>query len=119
MDLFQEKLKVKMNEYTHEIYRVSKKFPKDEIYGITSQIRRSSLSVVLNYIEGWARRKNLVRINFLEISYGSLQESKYLLKFCVEEKLIDQKGSEKLLDIAEEIGAMLWSEIKRLDKNKV
>ena len=46
-----------MNEYAHGVYNSSKKFPKDEIYGITSQIRRSSLSVVLNYIEGWARRK--------------------------------------------------------------
>ncbi|MBU3968976.1 MAG: four helix bundle protein [Patescibacteria group bacterium] len=118
MDAFQEKLKIKMNEYAHGVYNSSKKFPKDEIYGITSQIRRSSLSVVLNYIEGWARRKNLVRINFLEISYGSLQESKYLLRFCFEEKLMDEKEYEKLLVTAEEVGAMLWSEIKRLDNKK-
>lgn len=118
MDAFQEKLKIKMNDYAHDVYNLSKKFPKNEVYGITSQIRRSSLSVVLNYIEGWARRKNLVRINFLEISYGSLQESKYLLKFCIEEDLIEKKDCEKPLAVAEEIGAMLWSEIKRLDNKK-
>ncbi|MBI4653213.1 four helix bundle protein [Candidatus Kuenenbacteria bacterium] len=40
------------------VYKITKKFPKDELYGVTSQIRRSSLSIILNYIEGYARRKN-------------------------------------------------------------
>ena len=115
MDNFQEKLKTKIDNYVHEVYCVSKKFPKEEIYGVTSQIRRSSMSVMLNYIEGWARRKTLVRINFLETSYGSLQESKYLLKFCVEEGFLEKKKTEDLLVLTDEIGAMLWSEIKKLD----
>jgi len=118
MDVFQEKLKAKMSKYVHGVYNLSKKFPKDELYGVTSQIKRASLSVVLNYIEGWARRRPLVRINFMETSYGSLQESKYMLRFCLEESMIKKDVYEKMIVLAEEIGAMLWSEIKRLENKK-
>ena len=61
---FPEQLKIKMDKYVHSIYKLSRNFPKEEIYGVTSQIRRSSLSVILNYIEGFARRKKLVKLNF-------------------------------------------------------
>ncbi len=57
MNEYQEKLKSKMDEYAHLVYRLTKNFPKEELYGTTSQIRRAALSVVLNYIEGCARRK--------------------------------------------------------------
>ncbi len=43
-----------MDEYVHFIYKITKTFPKEELYGATSQLRRSSLSVILNYIEGYA-----------------------------------------------------------------
>jgi len=56
---FKENLKKKMNEYVHFVYKITRSFPKEELYGTTSQLRRSALSVVLNYIEGFARRKNL------------------------------------------------------------
>src|SRR3990167_7124939 len=68
MNEYQENLKKKMDEYAHFVYRVAKKFPREELYGIVSQIQRSALSVILNYIEGYAGRKPLVRLNFLEIS---------------------------------------------------
>ncbi|HNT30213.1 MAG TPA: four helix bundle protein [bacterium] len=42
-----------MDEFAHVVYRVTRKFPKDEVYGITSQLRRASVSIVLNYIEGF------------------------------------------------------------------
>ncbi|MCF7846364.1 MAG: four helix bundle protein [Candidatus Peribacteraceae bacterium] len=76
---FHEKLKQKMDEYVHFIYAVTRKFPREETYGVTSQIRRSSLSVILNYIEGYARMRDKVHKNFLEISYGSLKESKIFI----------------------------------------
>ncbi len=88
---FSEKLKLKMDEYAHLVYGITKKFPKEEIYGITSQLRRSSLSVILNYIEGYARFKKQVKCNFWEISYGSLKESKYLLHFALKEEYYKKK----------------------------
>lgn len=110
------KLKKMMDEYAHMVYKTSSTFPKHEIYGITSQLRRSSLSVVLNYIEGYSRFRKKVMINFLETSYGSLQESKYLLDFCFKENLIIENEYRKMLKLADEIGAMLWTSLKNLSK---
>lgn len=93
---FPEQLKKKMDEYVHLVYKTSKNFPKEEIYGSTSQLRRSSLSVILNYIEGFARNKKAVKLNFWEISYGSLKESKYLLYFCYTENYLTKKITRKL-----------------------
>jgi len=116
MNEYQENLKKKMDEYAHFVYRVAKKFPREELYGVVSQIQRAALSVILNYIEGYARRKPLVRLNFLEISYGSLQESKYLLFFAFTEKYLNESDYQNGMNLAEEIGAMLWKEISCLDK---
>jgi len=116
MNEYQEKLKRLMDEYVHFVYKITNKFPKNELYGLTSQIRRASLSIILNYIEGYARQKLLVRLNFLEISYGSFKESKYLLHFSLVEKYLDKTEYKIGLKLAEEIGAMLWKEIKNLEE---
>ena len=108
---YYEKLKYKMDDYAHGVYENTRNFPKEEMYGITSQLRRSSLSVILNYIEGYARRKKencKVYKNFLEISYGSLKESKYLLHFSLIEGYLKKENYKKLITIADEIGSMLY-----------
>jgi len=111
---YHEQLKKKMDDYVHLVYGISKKFPRDELYGVTSQIRRSTLSIILNYIEGYARQREKVYKNFLEISYGSLKESKYLLHFSLVEKYISAEQYKEGLKLAEDIGAMLWGIIKNL-----
>ena len=114
MDRFQEELKTKMDDYVHLVYKLTKEFPKEELYGVTSQIRRAALSIILNYIEGFARWKEAVKRNFWEISYGSLKESKYLPVFSLEEGYITKKEYENTTKLAEEIGAMLWHSLKSL-----
>ena len=111
---FSKKIKIKMDQYVHLVYAITKNFPKDELYGVTSQIRRATLSVILNYIEGFARQKKAVKRNFWEISYGSLKESKYLLHFSLVEKYINKQDYEKAIALAEEIGAMLWKSIQSI-----
>lgn len=106
-----------MDEYVHLVYAITKDFPKSELYGVTSQIRRASLSIILNYIEGFARQRNKVNINFLEISFGSLQESKYLLEFCLKEDYLQLDDYNKALSLANEIGAMLWKTIELKSKD--
>lgn len=103
-----------MDEYAHLVFQFTRKFPKEELYGITSQIRRSSLSVVLNYIEGFARKRKEVKKNFWEISYGSLTESKYLLDFSYKEGFVDKDNYICATSLAEEIGAMLYHLLKSL-----
>jgi four helix bundle protein len=111
---FSKNLKIKMDHYVHLIYRITKKFPKDELYGATSQLRRATLSIILNYIEGFARQKKAVKRNFWEISYGSLKESKYLLHFSLVEKYLEKNEYDEIIKIAEEIGAMLWKSIQSI-----
>lgn len=111
---FHDKLKVKMDEFVHLIYNISKCFPKEELYGVTSQIRRAALSIILNYIEGYARRKNKIYKNFLEISYGSLKETKYLLYFSLIERYLTEKDYKRAVKLSEEIGAMLWTTIQKI-----
>lgn len=112
--LFHDKLKYKMDEYVSFVYKLTKNFPKEEIYGITSQVRRSSLSIILNYIEGFTRSSNKAYKNFLEISYGSLKESKYLLYFSLKQEYLTRNDYIKALKLADEIGAMLWKTIKHI-----
>jgi len=111
---FSKNLKIKMDEYVHFVYRITKNFPKEEMYGTTSQLRRSALSVILNYIEGFARQKKAVKRNFWETSYGSLKESKYLLHFTLREEYYDKKDYDEISKLADEIGAMLWKSIESI-----
>ncbi len=113
-ETYHEKLKKIMDEYAHFIYAVTRSFPKEELYGVTSQLRRSALSVILNYIEGYARGENKVHKNFLEISYGSLKESKYLLHFSLTEGFLSKKDYEKAVKLSEDIGAMLWGILSKM-----
>ena len=109
---FHQKLKNKMDDYVHLVYKLTKKFPKEELFGTTSQLRRSALSVILNYIEGYARSRPKTLLNFLEISYASLKESKYLLHFSLIEDYITKTDYEQIARLADSIGAMLWMTIK-------
>ena len=72
------------------------------------------MSIILNYIEGYARRRTLVRFNHLETAYGSLQESKYILIFSLKESFINNEHYKYGNKLEEEIGAMLWTEITNL-----
>ncbi len=82
------------------------------MYGITSQLRRSALSVALNYVEGYARQREAVYKSFLQTSYGSLKEAEYLIKFSIKENYSNSEDASRSLKLADEIGAMLWSTIK-------
>lgn len=115
--MFQKKLKLLMHRYIKHTYSVTKSFPKEELYSSVSQIRRASLSVALNYIEGYARRRKKVQLNFYEMSYGSLKESKYLFYFALDQKWISKDEYAEAIKLADEIGAMLWSEIESAQKS--
>lgn len=111
---FHQKLAKLVNDYAHHIYKKTKMFPREELYGVTSQLRRAGLSVALNYFEGYARVRNKVHKNFLEISYGSLKEAQYLLQFASDEKYISQDEVKPILELGDEIGAMLWGMLRKI-----
>lgn len=97
-----------------EAYKISRQFPKDELYGLTSQLRRAVLSVPLNIIEGFGRNTKNENRRFLEISYASLKETKYILYFAKGENYLGEKDYKIILSIAEEVGKILWKCISNL-----
>lgn len=69
----------KAHDFVLEIYRYTENFPKQEIYGLTSQLRRSAVSIPANIAEGFKKRGVRDKIRFLNIAQGSLEESRYYL----------------------------------------
>jgi four helix bundle protein len=59
------------------VYQVTKTFPKEEVYGLTSQMRRAAVSIPSNIVEGCARESQADYLRFLEFSFGSLRELNY------------------------------------------
>ena len=69
----------KAHELTLKIYKITKDFPKEEKFGISSQLRRATSSVPTNIVEGFKRRSDKEYSHFLNIAEGSLEEAKYHL----------------------------------------
>ncbi|MBN1392812.1 MAG: four helix bundle protein [Sedimentisphaerales bacterium] len=98
----------KADELAFQVYTATRDFPKDEVYGIISQLRRAALSVPTNIVEGYGRggRKELKQ--FLNIALGSLAETRYLLDFSLRLKYLNSAIYTRLQDLAEEVGKLLW-----------
>ena len=69
----------KAHQFVLGIYAYSKNFPREEIYGLTSQFRRASISVAANIAEGFKKRGKSDKARFLNIAQGSLEECRYYL----------------------------------------
>jgi four helix bundle protein len=112
---FHEKLRETIDLFVHGVYDHTSSFPKEELFGATSQLRRSALSVMLNYIEGYAQNRSVAaHKNFLSIAYGSLRESRYLLEFSFKRNFLSEAGFKKLHTLNESIGAMLWGILSKI-----
>lgn len=100
-----------MHEYVMYTYELVEQFPKEEVYGSRSQLTRAALSVMLNYLEGYARRRYKVRLNQYETAYGSLVESRYIHYFAHQKGWINKDQFDRVYSMVEEMAAMLWSEL--------
>ena len=97
------------------VYIYTREFPKDEIYGIVSQMRRAAVSVASNIAEGQGRNSSGEFRQFLGNSRGSLYELETQLIISQEVGYITEQELENLLNACEEIGRMLFSLIKSLE----
>jgi four helix bundle protein len=90
-----------------EIYSVTRAFPKEEMFGLASQLRRAAVSVPSNIAEGQGRDTDKSFALFLNQARGSLYEVETQLELARNMELISQETTAKLLDTAAEIGRML------------
>ena len=98
----------KADELAYQVYLVSRTFPKEEMCGITGQIRRAALSIPTNIVEGVGRQGKNETKQFTNIALGSLAETEYLLSFCKKLNYLKEKEFDVLIKLKEEVGALLW-----------
>lgn len=98
----------KSRQLQREILNITKSFPKEEIFSLTDQIRRSSRSVGANISEAWAKRRYEKHfISKLTDSDGEQMETQHWIETALDCEYIDQKTSDQLVDKCLEIGRML------------
>ena len=84
------------HQLTLDVYKVSKSFPKDELFGLTSQIRRAASSIPTNIAEGCGRSSNKDYAHFLQIAIGSASEVEYELLLAHDLEYINDEAFNKL-----------------------
>ena len=104
----------KAHSMTLDVYRTSKAFPKEEMYGLTSQIRRSSASIGANIAEGCCRNGDKDFGRFLQIAIGSAGELEYHLLLVHDLGLLNSADYQRLSDEAIEVKRMLTSFVQKL-----
>jgi four helix bundle protein len=98
---------------TTKIYNSTKKFPKEELFGLTSQIRRCSISIPSNIAEGYGRDSNKEYLRFLNISIGSLFEMQTQLEIAKNIQYLNDEEFNNLYDDSREIERMLVSFVNK------
>ncbi len=101
-----------------DVYLITKSLPKEELYGLTSQIRKSSVSVPSNIAEGYGRNSTNDYIRFLQIASGSLYELQTQLEICLNLEYLQKSTFESVYEKSREIERMLSSLIRSVGKKK-
>ena len=91
-------------EYAEAVYRLTRKFPRDEVFGLTIQLRRSAVSIASNIAEGQGRGSAKEFIQFLNIAHGSLQESETQMILAHRFGYITEKELDDILALSNELG---------------
>lgn len=96
------------DEFAHEVYDLTFRFPKEELFGLTSQLRRAVLSVPCNIVEGFGRNSKKEFHRFLSISLGSLAETGYLLDFAFKRGYISKEDMAEIAELKNRVGKIIW-----------
>jgi four helix bundle protein len=112
------KIKVweKSHKLTLEIYKATRSFPKEELFGLTSQIRSSTSSIPTNIAEGCVKSSQKELSRYLYIALGSASETEYLILLSYELNYITEIEYQKILFDVQEIKKMLTSLILKINK---
>ena len=96
----------KAHAFVLAIYKFTANFPKEEMYGLTSQLRRSAISIPANIAEGFKRKTKADKARYFNISQGSLEESRYYLILAAD---LGYGDSSKILSLLQEVSKLLDS----------
>jgi four helix bundle protein len=99
-------------------YNLTARFPKDEMYGMTSQIRRAAVSIAANIAEGHGRENSGSFVQFMRVSQGSLKELETHLILAVRVHLVSVEEVEPMLQQCDELGRMLRSLIRAIQSRQ-
>jgi four helix bundle protein len=97
-----------------KIYRLTQSFPRNELFGLVSQIRRSAVSVPANIAEGFRRKGKADKLRFFNISQASLEETRYYLILTND---LEYGDSRQLLEDLDEVGRILNAYMKSIGKD--
>lgn len=104
----------KAHQLTLSVYKATELFPKEELYGLTSQMRRSASSIPTNLAEGSGRGSDAEFARFAQISMGSASELEYQLLLAYDLKFLKQDSYQQLNSSLNEVQRMLNAFIKKL-----
>lgn len=109
-------------DFVSSIYLMTRSLPKEELFGLVSQMRRSAVSVPSNIAEGYARGTDKEKIHFLRISSGSMSELETQLTLCLKLGYISQEEynatSEKLVSVWKQLNALISVIKKRINSQE-
>ena len=101
----------KAHAFVLAVYRLTRDFPREEVYGVTAQLRRAAVSVPANIAEGFRRRKRPDKARSMNIAEGSLEEARYYLRLARD---LGYTGESGLDSDADEIGRLLGAYARTL-----
>lgn len=104
------------DDLTVAVYQCTRRFPKEEVYGLTSQLRRASYSVPANIVEGSARESVNEYLHFLHIARGSLTETQYFMHLSQRLGYLPAAEAERLGVQARQVFACLYGLIQAVGK---
>lgn len=106
----------KVREFIKLLYAITDRFPSNESFGLTSQVRRATLSVLLNIVEGDRRKSRKEFLRFLDTADASLVEVEACLEIALDLNYLTKADFENLEEKRKEIAIMLFSLIKAVRK---
>ena len=103
------------DELAYQVYQITRRFPDEEQFGLNSQMRRASVSVAANIVEGYAHSTVKERKRFYEIARASLAELEYYIDFShLRLRYVDDREYERLLILRSEVGRLLCGFVRSL-----
>ena len=96
------------HQFVLTVYRITKEFPADEIYGLTSQFRRAAVSIEANIAEGYKKLSKADKLRFMNISQGSVEECRDYILLSRDLQYINEQQFSELYDSLEDASKMLY-----------